>query len=126
MDFYHIITIIFILSLFYFIVGSFIAHFLDRIFFNLSYKWKKNTDPKITKIIKIICLAFLQTFFIILTVHYIRKLFRLFYSSILKKHFGNFDLSEVDGIILLGSLYVIFSTHYKNNLDELLKLLYNE
>ena len=126
MKLHHLITSIFIISLFYFFIGSFVAHFLDRIFYKISHGIKNEYDNKNIKILKIIILGILQTFFIILSVHFIRKGFKYTYNDFFKSSFGDFDLPEVDGIILLGSLYTIFSTHYKENLEELIHLVYNE
>lgn len=126
MNILHLIYIIFVLSLFYFIVGSFVAHFLDRIFYYLTSKWLNNDVSKNNRLIKLIILCILQTFFIIFTVHFIRKSFGFFYSNFLNINIGDYSIPELEGIILLGSLYVTFSTHYRNNLREIIHILYHE
>ena len=126
MNLHHLFLLIFIVSVFYFVVGSFFAHFLDKIFFEISANWKTPKDSKNTKLFKIIILAIFQTFFIILSFSLIRTFFKYYYNFFFKNIFGNYNLPEADGIILLGSLYVIFSTHYKHNLEELLHIMYNE
>ena len=122
-DFKHVFLLLLILSMFYFIIGSFVAYYLDRILSILSDLWKNPDDSKKMKIVKLTVLSMFQTFFIILTVHLIRKLFKYLYNENFRKHFGDYNLPEIDGIILLGSLYVIFSINYKKNLNDLVLLL---
>ncbi len=126
MDIHNLLILIFIVSIFYFIVGSFFAHFLDKTFYKISGNWKTPKDNKNTKLFKIIVLLIFQTFFIILSFSLIRTFFKYYYNFFFKNIFGTYNLPEADGIILLGSLYVFFSTHYKQNLEELLHILYNE